>query len=691
MFSGKRIVICAGIVLGIALAATYLPPKSFETDYPGGVEIVSRALVHDGAGTLVLRYHPGGKKLPKGSQVWVELPAGWYNTAGCSRVDRVLKWQTRAEEDGYYFVRQAPEGVKVEAENGKNADILGVGNRFVQVFSFRVGGRDLEPGESLEFGFIHHFKEGAPCTPMVGGYGPVRWRVAGRGEDVPAMNPVSALAAPGEPASYPVSSVYLEVGPGKPSRVEVTLPSRVKVGDAVRARVRLFDQHFNLCRRWDAPARLKGDGSISGLPETVTPGPEGVGTAEFSALAPGVGRVTAMVDGVGEAVSNPMEVVEGGLGHSIWWGDLHSHNQYSHDGVGIDSIGYARYASALDFHAETEHVRGLTAMEWGEIREAVAANNLPGEFVTILSYEDSASTPSGHFNIYFEGNSAPLSAPDQLDAVSESYPGMDPLIIQHHTGIQWGMKMPAYLSWTVDLFNKHLGPQVVWSAYPEVKRTAVEIYSLHGTSELYDPSDPLAYENCDLILPPPSIEYGTCTTGTSIVGPHYVRDGWAAGYVMGTVSGSDDHRAQPGRRAGGLTAVMAGSLDRESVLGAIRGRRTYATTGDRVIMDFMINGALMGSVIPAAGEVRITARVVGTAAIKNIEVMRYDWESGEWASAVSHNPGKLVVEIDETVETVAPAVYYLRLEQEGLVNGRPVRAWSSPIWVGEPPGPGAPG
>ena len=172
--------------------------------------------------------------------------------------------------------------------------------------------------------------------------------------------------------------------------------------------------------------------------------------------------------------------------------------------------------------------------------------------------------------------------------------------------------------------------------------------------------------------------------GLPAIDESYVQDGWAAGYVIGTVSGSDDHVAQPGKRGGGLTAVMAESLTRESILDAIRERRTYATTGDRIILDFWINGKPMGSVIEPSSEVNIRARVIGTAPIRKIEILRYDWGGGAWSVPIMENPGRDVVNLDKTLTTPVPAIYYMRVEQEGLVAGRPVRAWSSPIWVGRP-------
>jgi hypothetical protein len=155
---------------------------------------------------------------------------------------------------------------------------------------------------------------------------------------------------------------------------------------------------------------------------------------------------------------------------------------------------------------------------------------------------------------------------------------------------------------------------------------------------------------------------------------------------MGTVGGSDDHRAQPGRRGGGYTAVLAKSLTRNDIIEAIRARRVYATTGDRVILDFKINGMPMGSVIDPSPAINVEILAEGTAPIKSIQLMRYDWQSNKWTAVIDENQSSTTARIENKLESTTPAVYYVRLEQKGLVSGRHVRAWSSPIWVGNPPG-----
>src|SRR6185503_6082961 len=100
------------------------------------------------------------------------------------------------------------------------------------------------------------------------------------------------------------------------------------------------------------------------------------------------------------------------------------------------------------------------------------------------------------------------------------------------------------------------------------------------------------------------------------------------GAIFGLSAGSDDHTARPGMShaprghfamGGGLTAVLAPEKSREALWEAIKARRTYATTGARMLLDVKarMGGATasMGAVLPAAeGEtLKLEVAVHGTA------------------------------------------------------------------------------
>jgi hypothetical protein len=89
-----------------------------------------------------------------------------------------------------------------------------------------------------------------------------------------------------------------------------------------------------------------------------------------------------------------------------------------------------------------------------------------------------------------------------------------------------------------------------------------------------------------------------------------VREALAAGHNLAFVGGSDDHSGQPGSKA--LTAVWARELTREAILGAIRGRHCYATTGNRtVVFGFDLSGRMCFVVAPSSPIERVECFVGG--------------------------------------------------------------------------------
>ena len=88
-----------------------------------------------------------------------------------------------------------------------------------------------------------------------------------------------------------------------------------------------------------------------------------------------------------------------------------------------------------------------------------------------------------------------------------------------------------------------------------------------------------------------------------------IRHALEQGLVFGFTASSDDHLGHPGAYGEGLTAILAEELTRESVFAALRERRTYAVTGDRIGLEFAVNGAPMGSSVPVSPRRRLTVDV----------------------------------------------------------------------------------
>ncbi len=134
----------------------------------------------------------------------------------------------------------------------------------------------------------------------------------------------------------------------------------------------------------------------------------------------------------------------------------------------------------------------------------------------------------------------------------------------------------------------------------------VEVSSVHGEC-LLEQRHPLNYRGCG--DPPP-----TYTHGTSIM------DAFKMGYRMGLYASSDEHDGHPGHslshtdayighqrpwttwvnridlpHPGGLTAVYASKLTRESIFSGLEHQRIYASSDHgRPFLDFTINGVGVG-------------------------------------------------------------------------------------------------
>jgi hypothetical protein len=202
----------------------------------------------------------------------------------------------------------------------------------------------------------------------------------------------------------------------------------------------------------------------------------------------------------------------------------------------------------------------------------------------------------------------------------------------------------------------------------------IEIFSGHGLGEFYDPDHPLSYE------------HGRGTPNSSIKGPHYAQDAWLLGEKLGTVAASDNHTAQPGMENLGLTALFVKEKTREAVFDALYNRRCYGTTGQRIILDFKINGIPMGQSLKAKGTLAVTAKVIGTGPVERIEVLRGKIGGKKFKVIKEIKPSKIFAELKfKDPVKKGSYVYYLRARQayepEKKKGFRLPMAWSSPIWV----------
>ncbi len=272
----------------------------------------------------------------------------------------------------------------------------------------------------------------------------------------------------------------------------------------------------------------------------------------------------------------------------LFWGDLHKHmtgpgaDRERLDDVLADARAHLDVAAVLCYpfkwfrkgrergiREETVGDRPEYGEWWADVRAAAAQNNEPGAFVTFPAFEwHGGRREWGDHNVLFrEGGDLPLSDADDLaelyatlrDAPSEA------MAIPHHTGYQVGERGKD------------------WAAFDLKLSPVMEVYSGHGSSEGVD--TPVGMDD--------NPDMGPRTTGGTY------QDALARGCRVGVV-GSNDGPGTPGSWDNGVAGIWATELSREAVWTALRERRTYASTGDRIALWFDVDGHPMGASAPAA-------------------------------------------------------------------------------------------
>ncbi len=464
-------------------------------------------------------------------------------------------------------------------------------------------------------------------------------------------------------------SPSLQVVPAKPAEVVAVVPSLLEQGEAASLRVAILDAFANAVPDFEGSVRVRlHTGQADFARESqIEPANLGAVRIPFRVTKPGVVRFAVEVPGVGTAVSNPVLCGERAPGLRLYWGDLHSHSDLSYDAIGNTPYEYARDVALLDFYASAEHSEGWPEDAWATIRDRCRRFNHEGEFVTLLAYEATFHSPWGHHNVYFRGDDGPLVSRETgtlLDLWSR-LEGHEALTIPHHTGVHWrtiqGLQDPG------------VSPNPDWSYHDPRFRKLIEVYSLHGQCESYDPSHPLAYENCDY------------TWAESVRGPHYAVDAWTLGQRLAVIASSDDHASQPGRGEGGLAAVWAPRLTRSDIFDGLANRRTFGTTGSRIVVAISVNGRQGGEEVDWQPSSTVTLDVHATAELAYVELVEIDLEAGSTRVVRHEDASGLDRAWTWRVEPPSRRVaYYARLRQRESYRGRAVMAWSSPVWVRDP-------
>ena len=383
------------------------------------------------------------------------------------------------------------------------------------------------------------------------------------------------------------------------------------------------------------------------------------------------------------AQTNPIRCGDGADTEDTYWGIIHAHTEIS-DGAGsLDHLfRYMRDECLLDFGATGDHDHLFETSDemWKRVQDAVVRYHTPGQFVTFLGYEWAKwrRNGDGDRNVYYLHDHRPLfrsddghhpAPPDLFRALREE----TAIVIPHH---------PA-----------EIGNHCDWKDHDPEKERLVEIYSCWGNSERsVHEGNPCPVR--------PSGHLGDQDLDAGEVPEGFVQRALALGWRVGFTGGGDDHLGHPGdeirigwgpwRYKAGLMAVRAADRTREAIWDAMWSRHTYATTGPRILVDFVLNGHPMGSELFLSDHPELTTArkiaitVHGTDAVQRVEIVRnnrevyvhettapdvtFEWEDTDTLDAVHIPPGKFW--------PTPFTFYYVRVTQRD-----DEMAWTSPVWI----------
>ena len=385
---------------------------------------------------------------------------------------------------------------------------------------------------------------------------------------------------------------------GSAVALEVIGPSDVRQGGAFTLSVRAMDAWGNTDKRFAGDVALRANLAVKGLPAD----------ASFSVADAGVLLVEGIVakehgelrieatsdDPACSAVSNALRFHDSDHRWNLYWGDLHGQTMET---VGVnparDYLRFARDEARIDFIGHQGNDFQITNEFWAELTGLMREFNDPGRFVTFLGYEWSGNTPAGgDRNVHFLGDEGDLhrSSHALIDDLSDSdsdrcpvsriyetFAGRDDVMLVPHVG---GRRA------NFDFFDPSL-------------EHVVEIHSSHGTFEWFG------------------------------------LDALRRGYKVGFICASDVHTGKPGASRpsagtgmesfgvrGGLGGIYAESLTRESLWEALKARRCYGTTGDRIAIWFECDGEPMGGEVSSVGGLSFEGSVHGTSPIQSLEILR---------------------------------------------------------------------
>jgi hypothetical protein len=527
-------------------------------------------------------------------------------TAGTFGIDDTgmlkISWRTTSDMAKPQFNEPAaPNFTTVEASNGAKLEVwfdrLNI-RPYANTLLIRVGRGYLRQGDTLTVRFGDR-RKGSPG-----------WRLQTNVEQHVELKISVDAFATYEFCELPEQPAFGLV-PGAAAGLKAILPSLAVAGEPFRLALVAEDM-------WGNPTAigtrlsLSSSQPIRNLPSAVGGADGPIVLDNLIAETPGdIDLRIAGEDGKELARANPLRVVASAPLRR-YWGDLHGQ---SGETIGMgsaeDYFRYARDKAFVDIVGHQGNDFQITDAFWRELNRLTASFDKPGHFVCVPGYEWSGNTGmGGDRNVFYRREGRPIHRSSHI-------------LVEGQTSTRALYK-------AADLFGALEGEDAVVIAhvggrYADIRvahdgrlERTVEVHSTWGTFEWL------------------------------------LHDAFEQGFRVGVVCHSDDHKGRPGATRpgastfgalGGLTCYLMPELTRDALFDALRQRRHYGTTGNRLFMDVRgsfatpvtgfsddpqlgpaqeqpVSEALIGDIVrPGRVPMRLNAEVIGTAPIERVDVL----------------------------------------------------------------------
>ena len=368
---------------------------------------------------------------------------------------------------------------------------------------------------------------------------------------------------------------------------------------------------------------------------------------------------------VGRAYVPRRTITCNGEEFTLLYGNLHEHSDLSRcwsdgsDGTLDDNYRYGMDVEGYDFVGLTDHGFDLYETAWRQSRRRTKFYNQPPYFVAVPAYEWTLSAAtmgklgtcpdgSGHRNVIFASDedaarlvrdgkaifncfSKETNRIDKLWAVLRER-GIRAVTIPHHP-----VDSQHPLSWNY--------------GDPDIE-SVLEIYQCRGSAE---------YPGCPGEGPAKRL-FGdpACYADAAL------RRGRRIGFIA-----SGDHNSM----GIGLAALYVREISQAGIVEALKARRCFGTMGDKIFIDFRVDGHLMGQEFPSKGKPRLTALIETPAPLSQVTLFKNSKPLKEFEGDAIKDPRRFELDFSDN-SFDADAWYYVRAIQKNQQI-----AWASPVWV----------